>query len=155
MLLVYKRFHIVSVNARVSWRISLIYQQVFVAMSKKNHETIYGTVNSKKLDELQQYFDTTKILAAVDTIDEICSSICDLDGIRLELLNLHSMAHTIINGDSTINAPTGTCIWEVAQDLELQIDDFATKLNGISTMLGRLGELAPDEEDEENFDFDE
>ncbi|WP_207714012.1 hypothetical protein [Scytonema sp. UIC 10036] len=65
------------------------------------------------------------------------------------------MAHTIINGDSTINAPTGTCIWEVAQDLELQIDDFATKLNGISTMLGRLGELTPDEEDEENFDFDE
>ncbi|GAA6618377.1 hypothetical protein NUACC26_041880 [Scytonema sp. NUACC26] len=52
------------------------------------------------------------------------------------------MAHTIINGDSTINAPMGTCIWEVAQDLELQIDDFATKLDGIATMLGRLGELA-------------
>ncbi|WP_407890617.1 hypothetical protein [Scytonema sp. NUACC26] len=42
-------------------------------------------MSSKKLDELQQNFDTTKILADVDTIDEICSSICDLDGIKLEL----------------------------------------------------------------------
>jgi hypothetical protein len=40
-------------------------------MSQKNHETNYGTVNSEKLDELQRNFDTTKILAAVDAIDEI------------------------------------------------------------------------------------
>ena len=110
-------------------------------MSQKNHETIYGTVSSNKLSELQQNFDPIKILAAVDTIDEIRSRICDPDGIRRELLNLHSMAHIIINGDSTMNAPIGTCIWEVAQELELEIADFATKLDEIGTMLGKLGEL--------------
>ncbi|MUG91812.1 hypothetical protein F7734_04725 [Scytonema sp. UIC 10036] len=128
-------------------------------MSKKTQETVYGIVSSKKLDELQQNFDTTQILAAVDAIDEIRSRICEPDGIRLELLHLHSMAHTIINGDFTMNAPIGTCIWEVAQELELEIDDFASKLDAIATLLGKLGELAPDDEyedeDEDDFDFDE
>jgi hypothetical protein len=39
-------------------------------MNKKDCETSYGTLNSKKLEELQQNFDTTKILAAVDTIED-------------------------------------------------------------------------------------
>jgi len=74
---------------------------------------------------------------------------------QLNRIGLHVflMAHTIINGDSTMNAPIGTCIWEVAQELELEIADFATKLDEIATMLGRLGELAPIDEDEDDFDF--
>jgi len=71
---------------------------------------------------------------------------------RLELLMLHSMAHTIINGDSTMNAPRGTCIWEVAQELELEIADFATKLDEIAYILGKLGELVPEEEYEDDED---
>jgi hypothetical protein len=47
--------------------------------------------------------------------------LCEPDGMRMELLNLHSMAHTIINGDTTMNAPKGSCIWETAQELELEI----------------------------------
>lgn len=71
---------------------------------------------------------------------------------RLELLKLHSMAHTIINGDSTMNAPRGTCIWEVVQELELEIADEATKLDKIASILGKVGELAPDEEYEDDSD---
>jgi hypothetical protein len=115
-------------------------------MNKKDCETSYGTLNSKKLEELQQNFDTTKILAAVDTIDEIRYRICEPDGMRQDLLDLHAMAHTIINGDSTLNVPRGTCIWEVAQDLELEIDEFATKLSEIADLLIKLGELVPDED---------
>jgi hypothetical protein len=118
-------------------------------MNKKDCETSYGTLNSKKLEELQQNFDTTKILAAVDTIDEIRYRICEPDGMRQDLLDLHSMAHTIINGDSTLNAPRGTCIWEVAQDLELEIDEFATKLSEIANLLVKLGELVPDDDDDD------
>lgn len=71
---------------------------------------------------------------------------------RLELLMLHEMAHTIINGDSTMNAPRGTCIWEVAQELELEIADEATKLDEIAYILGKLGELVPEEEYESDED---
>ncbi len=84
--------------------------------SPKNCETVYGSVSKKKLNELQQNFDTTEILAAVDIIDEIRYKICEPEEMRFELLNLHSMAHTIINGDFTMNAPIGTSIWETAQD---------------------------------------
>jgi hypothetical protein len=118
-------------------------------MNEKNCETDYGTLNSKKLEELQQSFDTTKILAAVDTIDEIRYRICEPDGIRQELLDLHAMAHTIINGDSSLNVPIGTCIWEVAQELELEIDEFATKLSEIANLLVKLGDLVPDDEDDD------
>jgi hypothetical protein len=55
-------------------------------MNEKNCETDYGTLDSKKLEELQQSFDNTKILAAVRTIDEIRYRICEPDGIRQELL---------------------------------------------------------------------
>ena len=120
-----------------------------LAMNKKDCETSYGTLNSKKLEELQQNFDTTKILAAVDTIDEIRYRICEPDGMRQDLLDLHSMAHTIINGDSAVNVPRGTCIWEVAQALELEIDEFATKLSEIANLLIKLGELVPDDEDDD------
>jgi hypothetical protein len=124
-------------------------KKYFLAMNKKNCETSYGTLNSKKLEELQQNFDTTKILAAVDTIDEIRYRICEPDGMRQDLLYLHSMAHTVINGDSTMNAPIGTCIWEVAQELELEIDEFATKLSEIANLLIKLSELVPDDEDDD------
>jgi hypothetical protein len=116
-------------------------------MNEKNCDPSYGTLNSKKLEELQQNFDTTKILAAVDTIDEIRYRICEPDGMRQDLLDLHAMAHTIINGDSTLNVPRGTCIWEVAQELELEIDEFATKLSEIANLLAKLGELVPNDDD--------
>jgi len=93
-----------------------------------------------------------QILAAVDTIDEMRERICEPDGMRLELLKLHSMAHTMINGDLTMNAPRGTCIWEVAQELEWEIADFATKLDEIADILGKLGELVPEEEYEDDED---
>jgi hypothetical protein len=116
-------------------------------MNEKNCDPSYGTLNSKKLEELQQNFDTTKILAAVDTIDEIRYRMCEPDGMRQDLLDLHAMAHTIINGDSTLNVPRGTCIWEVAQELELEIDEFATKLSEIANLLAKLGELVPNDDD--------
>ena len=68
---------------------------------------------------------------------------------RQDLLDLHAMAHTIINGDSTLNVPRGACIWEVAQELELEIDEFATKLSEIANLLAKLGELVPDDEDDD------
>lgn len=120
-----------------------------------NQETYYGTVNSKKLLELQQSFDTLQILAAVDAIDELRYRICEPELMRDELLLLHSMAHTLINGDSTMNVPRGMCIWEVAQELEMEIADFVTKLDAIADILEKLGELAPDEEYEDESDFDD
>lgn len=112
----------------------------------KNTETYYGTVSTKKLEKLQQSFDTTDILAAIDTIDQIRYRICKPEGMRDELLKLHSMAHTLINGDWTCNAPNDTPIWVLAQDLEIEIADFADKLNEIAEIIGKLGELLPEEE---------
>lgn len=112
----------------------------------KNTETYYGTASAKKLEELQQSFDTIDILAAINAIDQIRYRICEPEGMRDELLKLHSMAYTLINSDWTCNAPNDTPIWVLAQDLEIEIAEFAETLNEIAEIIGKLGELLPEEE---------
>jgi hypothetical protein len=115
----------------------------------KNVKTIGGVVNAKVLEELQEEFDTTQILDAVDTIDEIRYRICDPEGMRDDLLRLHGLAHALINGDySNVSEEDGP-IWELADDLEDQISDWIDKLRNLTGMLDQLVSLMPDEGDEE------
>ena len=55
---------------------------------------------------LQETFDTTTILRAVDQLDVIRSRCCDPAGLRDDLLRLHGMAHTVINGGALLTYST-------------------------------------------------
>lgn len=70
----------------------------------------------KKLEKLRDSFDTTDILAAVDVIDGIRARVCEPDQMRKELLLLHSMAHTLINGAQLADS-SELDIWELADEL--------------------------------------
>ena len=115
----------------------------------KNVKTIGGVVNAKVLEELQDDFDTTQILDAVDTIDEIRYRICDPEGMRDDLLRLHGLAHALINGDSSNASEEDGPIWQLADDLEDQISDWIDKLRNLAHMLDQLVSLMPEEGDEE------
>ena len=117
-------------------------------MSEKvNRDTRYGLVNGKVLDELYQSFDTMRILEAVDIIDEIRYRICEPDQMRQDLLKLHGMAHTLINGaEMTVSADADSSIWELADDLDMEIFEWVPKLERVIETLQELIRLAPEEE---------
>lgn len=118
----------------------------------KNVKTIGGMVNAKMLEKLQEEFDTTQILDAVDTIDEIRYRICDPEGMRDDLLRLHGLAHALINGDASNAAEEDGPIWELADDLEDQISDWIDKLRNLAHLLDQLVLLMPEEDDEDELE---
>ncbi|WP_429443158.1 hypothetical protein [Paraburkholderia youngii] len=51
--------------------------------------TPYGEVDAAALDGLQSRYDTTRVLDAVDTLDELRTGLDDPEGLRDDLLRLH------------------------------------------------------------------
>ena len=117
-----------------------------------NRDTPYGRVNGQVLDELYESFDTMRILEAVDIIDEIRNHICEPDQMRQDLLRLHGMAHTLINGaDMTETPDPETSIWELADEIDMAMFEWAPKLEKVIETLQQLIRLIPEEEwDEED-----
>lgn len=112
-----------------------------------NRDTPYGRVNGQVLDELYESFDTMRILEAVDIIDEIRNHICEPDQMRQDLLRLHGMAHTLINGaDMTESPDPEKPIWELAEEIDMTMFEWAPKLEKVIDTLQQLLRLIPEEE---------
>jgi hypothetical protein len=107
--------------------------------------TAVGSVNRPVLEALQDSFDTQQLLELVDQLDELRSRICDPEGLRADLLRLHAMAHSIINGASMTTEGGHQSIWELADDLESELDQIAESARHASLAIHPLVELQPDE----------
>ena len=65
-------------------------------------KTSFGAVDGQALEKLQDSFDTTELLRAVDAIDQVRYRGDDL---RQDMLDLHGMAHNLINQDYSSGTP--------------------------------------------------
>ena len=108
-------------------------------------DTSYGPVNSQILEGLQETFDTRVLLALVDQLDKLRARICDLDGLRADLLKLHAMAHTLINGAPLAAGSDDQSIWELAEDIESELGHIAESAGHASLAIRPLVELQPDD----------
>ena len=113
-----------------------------------NQETPYGKVDAGVLEELQRSFDTYTILHAVDAIDAIRYRICEPDQMRQDLSQLHSMAHHLFNDAYPADRIDRDSIWELADELSMEVFEFIEKLRGVMEMLDQLVRLAPDPDEE-------
>ncbi|MCP4912784.1 MAG: hypothetical protein GY909_06675 [Oligoflexia bacterium] len=113
-------------------------------------------MTEKKNQELYENFDTTRILYAVDVLDEVRPVISDQfneDGfprppeIRDKLLKLHEKAHEIINGEFRHDTDMG--MFDLAWELEEELYDVIRNLEQIKKVIDDLTDLTPSEEDED------
>ncbi len=113
------------------------------AMPETN--TPYGDVDSDALQSLQQTFDTRAILHAVELLDGIRAR-CAPDGLRDDLLRVHGMAHTVINGASLSYSTDGPTLVEQADAVLVELEDWIVALEQMRTSLEPLERLRPDSE---------
>ena len=103
--------------------------------------TPYGEVDAAALEGLQSRYDTTRVLDAVDTLDELRTGLNDPEGLRDDLLRLHGMAHALVNGASFAATTRDASIVEQIEDVIDQIDYYVTGLLSIRDALHPLEAL--------------
>lgn len=107
--------------------------------------TPYGMVDKTVLEKLRNDYPTGQLLQLVDLIDAISARLVDPDGVRADLLRLHAMAHTVINGAALTVAPDETNVWEMADELATEFKDWIELLSRAVDRLTPLAELVPKE----------
>lgn len=107
--------------------------------------TYFGDVDTAALERLESSYDTTRLLAAVDIVDRIRTQLHDPEGLRDDLLKIHSMAHSVLNGAPSVpSRREGTLPEQVLDALDL-IDEFVAELTQVRTILAPLEALHPDD----------
>lgn len=89
---------------------------------------------------MQQRYDTTVIQQAVDLFDTIRAR-CEPDGLRDDLLRLHAMAHTVINGASLSCATDDLTLVEQADCTIEELEDWIMVLEKMILALRPLQDL--------------
>jgi hypothetical protein len=110
--------------------------------------TPYGEVDTAALERLEASYDTTRMLDVVTSLDEVRASLNDPEGLRDDLLRLHGMVHTILNGASLAVATQGASFVDEVSDVIEQIDQYVSQLQAIREILEPLEILRPDDADD-------
>lgn len=104
-------------------------------------QTPYGKVDTAALQALREAFDTTAILRLVEQLDAIRARYGDPNGLRDDLLRLHGMAHTVINGARLTYATTGPTLVDQADEVMEELDDWIVVLSRAMQALQPLQRL--------------
>lgn len=106
--------------------------------------TPYGEVDAAALDALQSAYDTTRMLDAVGRLDEVRASLYDPEGLREDLLRLHRIAHTLVNGAGLTVGTQDEFFVDQVTDVIDQLDQYVADLLGIRDVLRPLETLRPE-----------
>jgi hypothetical protein len=106
--------------------------------------TPYGEVDAAALDTPQSGYDTTRMLDAVGRLDEVRASLYDPEGLREDLLRLHRIAHTLVNGAGLTVGTQDEFFVDQVTDVIDQIEQYVADLLGIRDVLRPLETLRPE-----------
>ncbi len=105
-------------------------------------QTPFGELRAARLEELQASFDTRQILAAIDDLDRFCTQW--KRELRADLLTLHAMAHTVINGAPLTTVQREESMSEAAFSIAEEFRDWQQSLRSASALLDQIAELEPE-----------
>lgn len=78
--------------------------------------TPYGLLDTRALEEAQQSFDTRVLLKMIEELDRFTIPARQEGGLRDQVLRLHGMAHSVING-ARLSTPAGDSLPGLATDI--------------------------------------
>ena len=105
-------------------------------------QTPYGEVRAARLEELQSSLDTREILQVVEDLPGFCTRW--KRELRDDLLAVHSMAHTVINGAPLSGRRDEESLPEAAFGVSEELREWREALETAVELLGRIAELEPD-----------
>ncbi len=105
-----------------------------------------GSITEAEWQAIEEGLDTVSILSAVDALDRLRAKLTapsegGLSAIRDELLQLHRLAQAAQNSGTSASVSE---LFDLAQDLELQIGEWVEALGGIRATLSIITELYPE-----------
>ncbi|GAB3265963.1 Tn3 family transposase post-transcriptional regulator TnpC [Chitinimonas naiadis] len=109
--------------------------------------TPYGEVDTKRLAWLRETYDTATLLQFVDQLDALKPRLAANGGIRDDLLQLHRMAHTVINDANLAEPQNEMTLWEVANELADELYNISDVFSQAAQRLRPLVALRPDQGD--------
>lgn len=96
------------------------------------------------LENLRDGFDTSQLLRLVDRLDSCLAELGGITAMRDELLNLHAMALTLVEGAVPTVPAENIRIWEVAESLRLDLEALSSWIRDAQLTTAPLRGLAPD-----------
>lgn len=114
-------------------------------------------LTDEQYENLYENFETTDLLKAVKHVDSLRVALADdydlrPPEIRQDLLKLHGLAMDVVNSGYRSKANE---MFELALDLECQVDDMMESLGELQAILSSLTELAPEQYSDVEYDDDE
>lgn len=108
--------------------------------------TPYGEVDAAGLERFREHFNTLQLLRLVDRLDRCLADMGGTAALRDELLRLHAMSMTLIEGAAPTIPTENTCIWSEAEALQQDLDCLTTWIRSAAAAVAPLVELATDRE---------
>lgn len=108
--------------------------------------TPYGEVDAAALDQLREDFDTSQFLRLVERLDACLAEMGGVITLRDELLKLHAMALTIVEGAAPAVPTENACIWAEAESLQLDLEALTVWVRTAQTCVQPLVNLVPEHE---------
>lgn len=108
--------------------------------------TPYGEVDATTLEQLRDHFDTSQLLRLVDHLDTCLADIGGIAALRDELLRLHAMALTIVEGTALTVPAEHACIWAEAESVQLDLEALASWVRSAQISIAPLANLEPSHE---------
>ncbi|MCY1285521.1 hypothetical protein D9M68_349070 [compost metagenome] len=108
--------------------------------------TPYGEVDATALEQLRDSFDTSRLLSLVDGLDACLAEMGGVAALRDELLRLHAMALTLVEGTAPAVPTEDACIWAEAESVQLDLEALVAWLRSVQLCLAPLLNLVPDHE---------
>lgn len=108
--------------------------------------TPYGEVDAAALEALRDSFDTSHLLQLVDRLDTCLAELGGITALRDELLKLHAMALTLVEGTAPSVPTENACIWADAESVQLDLEALAFWVRSAQIGIAPLASLVPDHE---------